>query len=300
MRAPDRRPAASASRPTAREHSSATGCTLPPGSGATATLHVQLHAFGGRARNPPADRRLRRRRRPRRQPGVRPARRRRRHRPSTSVSCAPLSVAGRQDHHCTHRRSPTRAQADCRPTGAGDVSRAPAPAPSATCTLTHVAPAAPPARSPTRPRTPPPRSPRLTATYDGDGDHFASSASALLHVPATGTPAVSPSRLTLSRGHIRICARLPEDRGVLPGHGHRHGPAGNARRRQRPDRRRRAHDARAGAEAGDAAAAARGPLRGHGHGRRGRPEPAIASAPIVRVLRDRRPLQARNVRRQIE
>ncbi len=44
----------------------------------------------------------------------------------------------------------------------------------------------------------------------GGGDHFASSSGALLHVPATGTPAVSLSSATLSHGHIRISLGCPK------------------------------------------------------------------------------------------
>ena len=192
-----------------------------------------------------------------------------------SLTCTPLSIAVGHAARCTVTVTDT-SSGTLVPTGTvtltttgsgkfsdgGSCMLARAVGGAATCTFTYT------------PATAAAASPRLSARYGGDGGHFGSSASALLQCPgdrhpgggavaADAQPRTDPGR-----------AQLPEDRGVLPGHGHRDGPTGDAGRRHRPDRRRSARDAGAGPEAGDAAAAAPGPRRGHGHDRGGRPEPA--------------------------
>ena len=89
------------------------------GVGGDRDLHVQLHAFCGRARSPPADRQLWRRRRPRCEPGVRPARRRGGIDEHDGQLLAAVSP-GRQDHHLQHHRH-RRRRGRTVAHGAGDV-----------------------------------------------------------------------------------------------------------------------------------------------------------------------------------
>ena len=168
-----------------------------------------------------------------------------------SLSCTPLSIAVGHAARCTVTVTDT-SSGTLAPTGTvtltthrqRHVQRRPAAcsrsprAGAATCTFTYT------------PATAAAASPRLSARYGGDGGHFGSSASALLQVPATGTPAVAPSRLTLSRGRIRVALSCPKTEAycrvtvtvtVRPG---------TLAARQRPDRRRPAHDADPGAEGG--------------------------------------------------
>ena len=128
-----------------------------------------------------------------------------------SLSCTPLSIAVGHAARCTVTVTDT-SSGTLVPTGAvtltttgsgtfsdgGGCTLAQAAGGAATCTFTYT------------PATAAAASPRLSAGYGGDGGHFGSSASALLRVPATGIPTVAPSRLTLSRGRIRISLRCPK------------------------------------------------------------------------------------------
>ena len=186
---------------------SATGCQLPARSGATASCsssyvpsaigpgtHQLTAAYGGdgghaasQGSNPLGV-------------GEAPT--------STSIGCAPPSVTVGKTTTCTitvtdagsGAQTPTGA-VTLKSSGAGSFSNCTLAAHgtgAATCMFTY------------EPANAAAGAPRLTATYGGDGDHFGSSASALLHVPATGTPAVAPSSATLSRGRIRVSLGCPK------------------------------------------------------------------------------------------
>jgi hypothetical protein len=121
---------------------------------------------------------------------------------NTAVSCAPLSVAPGKTTKCTATVTdahsgglPPSGHVTGKSTGAGTFSRctlASFGTAGARCTLTY---------QPANAGTP---APRLTFTYDGDADHFASSASASLKVPASGSPIVRIRRLSVRGGRIVI------------------------------------------------------------------------------------------------
>ena len=128
-----------------------------------------------------------------------------------SLACTPLLVVVGHAARCTVTVTDTSSgtlvptgTVTLATTGSGTFSDgrtcvlAPAAGGAATCTFTYT------------PATAATASPRLSARYGGDGGHFGSSASALLQVPATGTPAVARSRLTLSRGRLRVALSCPK------------------------------------------------------------------------------------------
>jgi hypothetical protein len=183
------------------------GCTLPAGSGATASCtstytpsaigpgtHQLTAAYagdGGHAASQGSD-----------PLGVAEA--------STgiSINCTPLSVAVGKVTQCTATVTDTGSggpaptgEVTATSTGAGTLS---------TCTLAiHESAVAVCAFSytPANAATP---SPRLTAIYGGDADHFASSASALLMVPPTGSPAVTIGRVSTRGDRIVLELTCPE------------------------------------------------------------------------------------------
>lgn len=128
-----------------------------------------------------------------------------------SLSCTPLSVAVGHAARCTVTVTDT-SSGMLVPTGTvtltatgsgafsdrGSCSLAQVTGGAAGCTFTYT------------PVTAATSSPRLSAHYAGDSDHFGSSASALLEVPATGTPAVRVSSATVAHGHIRISLSCPK------------------------------------------------------------------------------------------
>ena len=79
-----------------------------------------------------------------------------------------------------------------------------------TCTLAQVTGGAGGCTFAYTPATAATSSPRISAHYAGDTDHFGSSASALLQVPAMGTPAVQLSSATVTHGRIRISLSCPK------------------------------------------------------------------------------------------
>jgi Bacterial Ig-like domain (group 3)/FG-GAP repeat len=129
----------------------------------------------------------------------------------TSLSCTPLSVGVGHTARCTVTVTDT-SSGTLVPTGTvtltttgsgafsdgGNCTLAQATGGAAVCTFTYT------------PATAATSSPRLSAHYAGDTDHFGSSASALLQVPATGTPAVGLSSATVTRGRIRISLTCPK------------------------------------------------------------------------------------------
>ena len=185
---------------------SATTCSLPPGSGATATctfsytpsavgpgahqLTAGYGGDGGHAASQGSD-----------LLGVGEAS------TSTSVSCSPLTVPVGRTTTCSITVTDAGA-GGLSPTGPVTFKSTGAGAFGA-CTLTARGGDGAACQVTYKPANAATRSPQLTATYDGDGEHFASSSSALLHVPTTGTPAVSLSSARLSHGHIRISLGCP-------------------------------------------------------------------------------------------
>ena len=186
------------------------GCTLSAGAAAPRVVHLQLHAFpvgpgthqltaaysgdGGHAASQGTD-----------PLGVGEAN------TGASLTCTPLSIAVGHAARCTVTVTDTSSgtlvptgTVTLTTTGSGTFSDgrtcvlAQAASGAATCTFTYT------------PSTAATASPRLTAHYGGDGGHFGSSASALLQVPATGTPAVARPRLTLSRGRLRMALSCPK------------------------------------------------------------------------------------------
>jgi hypothetical protein len=135
---------------------------------------------------------------------------------STSLSCSPLSVAVGKSTDCTVTVTDTSSGALV-PSGAVTLSStgsgtfgsgsggvgagctlARASSGSATCTFRYA------------PATAAVASPHLSAQYGGDSVHFGSAASALLTVPATGTPTVGTAHPSLARGRIRVSLSCPK------------------------------------------------------------------------------------------
>jgi hypothetical protein len=121
---------------------------------------------------------------------------------NTAVSCAPLTVAPGKTTTCT--ATVTDAQSGGVPptghvagksTGAGTFS---------TCTLARLGSAGARCTFTYRPANADKPAPRLTLTYNGDANHFASSASVPLKVPASGSPTVRIRQLSVRGGRIVI------------------------------------------------------------------------------------------------
>ncbi len=127
---------------------------------------------------------------------------------NTAVSCSPLSVAVGKTTRCTATVTDARGgglppigRVTGRSTGAGTFSRctlATFGATEAHCTFTY------------RPASAGTPSPHLTVTYPGDDNHFASSANALLNVPARGSPVVTVKALSVRSGRIVLKLSCPK------------------------------------------------------------------------------------------
>jgi len=128
-----------------------------------------------------------------------------------SLSCTPLSVAVGHTARCTVTVTDT-SSGTLVPTGTVTLTTTGTGAFSdgGSCALAQVTGGAAGCTFTYTPGTAATSSPRLSAHYGGDTDHFGSSASALLEVPPTGTPAVQLSSATVTRGHIRISLSCPK------------------------------------------------------------------------------------------
>lgn len=124
-----------------------------------------------------------------------------------SVTCAPLSVAPGKLASCSATVTdagagglPPTGRVTGRSTGAGTFS---------TCTLARVGTDAARCSFSYRPANAGTRAPRLTLTYAGDDDHFASAAAVALKVPASGLPTVAIRALAVDGGLIRVRLACP-------------------------------------------------------------------------------------------
>lgn len=127
---------------------------------------------------------------------------------NTAVSCAPLSVSVGKTTACTATVTdarggglPATGRVTGKSTGAGTFSTctlATFGATGARCTFTY---------EPANAGTP---APHLTVTYPGDDNHFASSANASLKVPASGSPAVKVVALSVRGGRIVLKLSCPK------------------------------------------------------------------------------------------
>jgi hypothetical protein len=127
---------------------------------------------------------------------------------NTAVRCSPLSVAVGKTTKCiatvTDARGgglPPTGRVTGRSTGAGTFS---------TCTLATLGPAEAHCTFTYRPASAGTPSPHVTVTYPGDDNHFASSAHALLKVPASGSPAVTVKALSVRDGRIVLKLSCPK------------------------------------------------------------------------------------------
>ena len=128
-----------------------------------------------------------------------------------SLSCAPLSVVVDHAARCSVTVTDTSSgtlvptgTVTITTTGSGTFSD------GGSCTLAQVTGGAAGCTFTYTPVTAATSSPRLSAHYAGDTDHFGSSASALLKVPAMGSPAVRLSSATVTHGRIRISLSCPK------------------------------------------------------------------------------------------
>lgn len=126
---------------------------------------------------------------------------------NTAVSCRPLSVAVGKSTKCTARVTDARSgglaptgRVAGKSTGAGRFSA---------CTLTRLGGDSANCTFTYKPSNAGAPSPRLTLTYDGDDNHFASAAGALLKVPATGRPTVVVGQVTINGGRIVLKLGCP-------------------------------------------------------------------------------------------
>jgi hypothetical protein len=126
---------------------------------------------------------------------------------SASIGCSPLSVAVGKATTCTITVTDA-ASGGPAPTGTVKLASTGAGNFSA-CTLAGQSTGAATCQVTYRPANAAASSPQLTATYGGDGDHFGSSASALLNVPATGTPTITVGKASVKRGRIVLKLTCP-------------------------------------------------------------------------------------------
>ena len=127
---------------------------------------------------------------------------------NTAVACSPLSVAVGKTTRCTATVTDARGvgltptgRVTGKSTGAGTFSTCALAASGVTgarCTFTY------------RPANAGAPSPHLTVTYPGDDNHFASSAHALLKVPAGGSPTVTVKALSVRGERIVLKLSCPK------------------------------------------------------------------------------------------